>query len=100
MRNQQYGQKVLTLLRERRKTLILEIDPPEDDISKCRKGFYERCGFTENTFFHIHPPYHKENEGHELVLMTCPKEVSQKMFDRFSEYLKERVMKYEEYEKL
>lgn len=31
------------------KTLMLEIDPPKDDISKRRKGFYERSGFTEKS---------------------------------------------------
>lgn len=93
MRNKQYGQKTLALLAKQGKTLILEIDPPKDDISKRRKGFYERCGFTENSFTHIHPPYHKENEGHHLVIMTCPKQVSKDMFDTFSHYLKNRVMK-------
>ena len=70
MRNKQYGQKTLSFLAKQGKTLILEIDPPKDDISKRRKGFYERCGFTENFFTHIHPPYHKINEGHELTIMT------------------------------
>lgn len=69
MRNKQYGQKALALLAKQGKTLILEIDPPKDDISKRRKGFYERCGFTENLFTHIHPSYHKENGGHHLVIM-------------------------------
>lgn len=93
MRNKQYGQKTLALLAKQGKTLILEIDPPENDISKRRKGFYERCGFRENFFTHIHPPYHKENEGHHLVIMTCPKQISKDMFDTFSHYLKNRVMK-------
>lgn len=69
--------------RNKVKTLILEIEPPKDDISKRRKGFYERCGFTENFFTHIHPPYHKINEGHELTIMTCPKQISQEIFDTF-----------------
>lgn len=49
MRNKQYGQKTLNLLKEQNKTLMLEIDPPKDDISKRRKGFYERSGFTEKS---------------------------------------------------
>lgn len=93
MRNKQYGQKTLSLLAKQGKTLILEIDPPKDDISKRRKGGYERCGFTENFFPHIHPPYHKEDEGHSLVIMTCPEQVSKDVFDTFSHYLKNRVMK-------
>lgn len=39
MRNKQYGQKTLSLLAKQGKTLILEIDPPKDGISKRRKGF-------------------------------------------------------------
>ncbi len=93
MRNKQYGQKALSLLEKQGKTLILEIDLPKDEISKRRKGFYERCGFTENRFTHIHPPYHKANEGHSLVIMTCPQQISQDTFDIFSHYLKNRVMK-------
>lgn len=93
MRNRQYGQKTLALLEKQGKTLILEINPPKDDISKRRKGFYERCGFTENDFAHIHPPYHETNEGHHLIIMTCPKQISQDIFDRFSDYLKNKVMK-------
>lgn len=93
MRNNQYGQKTLALLAKQGKTLILEIDPPEDEISKRRKRFYERCGFVENDFDHIHPPYHLEKKGHHLVLMTCPKQISQELFTVFSNYLKNRVMK-------
>ena len=58
MRNKQYGRRALSLLKMRQKTLILEIDPPIDAISVRRKGFYERCGFVENPYPHIHPPYH------------------------------------------
>lgn len=93
MRNKQYGQKTLALLMERRKPLILEIDPPVDNISKRRKAFYERCGFTENPFPHTHPPYHKGNRAHDLVIMTCPERISQDVFLSFSHYLRDRVMK-------
>lgn len=93
MRNKQYGQKALTLLMEQNKILLLEIDPPVDDISKHRKKFYERCGFVQNSFSHIHPPYHKENGGHSLLIMSCPKQISQSMFDAFNQYLKNKVMK-------
>lgn len=93
MRNKKYGEKTLTLLMEQHKALILEIDPPVDSLSKRRKGFYERCGFIENPFSHTHPPYHKESEGHELVIMTCPKQISQDVFDTFGLYLKNKVMK-------
>ena len=92
MRNKQYGQRVLSLLKGKKKTLILEIDLPIDAISIRRKGFYERCGFVENSYFHIHPPYHKGNNGHELVIMSSPTSISQTEYDDFNEYLKNRIM--------
>lgn len=92
MRNRQYGKKALSLLMEKQKTLILEIDPPIDDISKRRQGFYERCGFAMNPFPHVHPPYHKGNRGHDLVVMTYPKEITQAEYNAFNRYLQDKVM--------
>ena len=73
--------------------VILEIDPPVDEISIRRKGFYERAGYAENPFFHVHPPYHKGMEGHELVVMSSPSAISPDMFGKFTDYLKNTVMK-------
>lgn len=93
MRNKGLGQKALELLCRQNKTIILEIDPPKDDVSRRRKGFYEKCGFEENPFSHIHPPYHKGNCGHDLILMTYPKRISRELFDEFGEFLNNKVMK-------
>ena len=92
LRNRQYGKAALDLLARQGKLLILEIDPPMDDLSRRRKGFYERCGFLENPFSHIHPPYHRGNRGHDLILMTSPRPLSREEYDDFRRYLEERVM--------
>lgn len=92
MRNKKYGQKVLELLERRQKTVILEIDPPVDAISIHRKGFYERCGFVENPYAHIHPPYHKGNLGHTLVILSYPSGITQAQYDTFQHYLEKHVM--------
>lgn len=92
LRGKQYGQKTLNLLQEKQKTLILEIDPPVDDISKRRKQFYLRCGFAENPYPHVHPPYHPENHGHTLVLLSCPHEITPEQNRAFQRYLSQRVM--------
>ena len=52
--------------------VILEIDPPVDEISVRRQHFYERCGFSKNPFPHVHPPYRKGFQGHPLVVMVRP----------------------------
>ena len=62
-RNRAYGGKVLELLAAENKKVILEIDPPVDDISIRRRGFYERSGFAENPYAHVHPPYHRGYKG-------------------------------------
>ena len=90
-RNRRYGQKILEALRDR--PLILEIDPPVDDISRRRRGFYERCGFVENPYAHVHPPYHHGNTGHELVIMSSPEKLKPNEYDRFYRYLQSTVMK-------
>ena len=91
MRNRHYGQQALHMLQD--KPLILEIDPPVDAISVRRKGFYERCGFVENPYRHIHPPYHAGNHGHDLVIMSSPRVLTREEYDVFSDFLKNTVMK-------
>ena len=72
---------------------MLEIDPPIDEISLRRKGFYERCGFAANPFPHVHPPYHPGNHGHALVVMSAPAPLTQKDYDAFNRYLQDEIMK-------
>ena len=85
--------EVLELLAAGNKKVILEIDPPVDDISIRRRGFYERSGFAENPYAHVHPPYHRGNKGHELVVMSRPGKLSAEEYDRFRGYLNGHVMK-------
>lgn len=92
MRNKRYGQRALALLLQAH-PLMLEIDPPIDEISLRRKGFYERCGFVANPFPHVHPPYHPGNHGHALVVMSAPAPLTQKDYDAFNCYLQDEIMK-------
>ena len=64
-----------------------------DQISARRRGFYERCGFEENPYPHVHPPYHKENCGHKLVVMSCPGKLTAEEYNAFDRYLKREVMR-------
>lgn len=93
MRNKAYGGKVLELLAAENKKVILEIDPPVDDISIRRRGFYERSGFAENPYAHVHPPYHRGYKGHELVVMSRPGKLSAAEYNCFRDYLNGHVMK-------
>ena len=93
LRNRRYGQRALSMLCAQGKTVILEIDPPEDETARRRQGFYQRCGFTVNPFPHVHPPYHVSvPPGHPLVVMSCPDALSPEQYRAFRTYLKSTVM--------
>ncbi|MDO4357541.1 MAG: GNAT family N-acetyltransferase [Clostridia bacterium] len=92
LRGHGYGQAALKLLGEQGKTVILEIDPPVDDVARRRQRFYERAGYCANPFPHVHPPYHAGNHGHDLVIMSSPAPLSQAVYDEFNRFLRERVM--------
>ena len=92
LRNRHYGQRILTDLSRQGKTIILEIDPPIDETSVRRKGFYERCGFVENSYSHTHPPYHQGNSGHDLLVMSTPKRMTYEEYERFYQMLCDAVM--------
>lgn len=96
LRGRQYGQRALALLHEyagqNGKSVILEIDPPIDAVSVRRKGFYERAQYHANAFAHVHPPYHKENSGHTLVVMSYPAPLTEAVYRDFARYLRDTVM--------
>lgn len=63
-----------------------------DEISIRRKGFYERCEFTANSYKHVHPAYHKGYEGHKLVVMSCPEKLTEKQYGAFANHLRTVAM--------
>ena len=91
MRNRRYGQKILSALQTT--PLILEIDPPIDEISIRRKRFYERSGFVENPYPHVQLPYHRGGAEHRLVIMSRPRTLSRSEYEGINEYLHNTVMK-------
>lgn len=88
-----------TIMREfmedhRQATIILEIDPPQGDLSRDRLRFYERLGFRQTGFGYTHPSYRKKGEPHELEIMSWPEALSAKEFEEFMEFIFSRVMTY------
>lgn len=96
LRGHGLGTQILSELAKQGKMIILEIDPLINDVAIRRKGFYERCGYVANSFVHVHPPYQARNHGHELIIMSYPRAISQEEFDTFTLDLHGRVMKYSE----
>lgn len=88
-RGKGYGSRILqAFCAESDEPVVLEIDPVCDAITAARLRFYQHCGFVENRFEHIHPPYRTAYNGHRLTLMSTGKELSIKEFAQFTQDLK------------
>ena len=97
LRGQNMGSRALeAFCRDRR--VILEIDPPVDDISIRRLRFYRRLGFVENPHDYIHPSFSPPFEPHRLVLMSYPTPLTDPEARTFADFVRERVLRYSERE--
>lgn len=87
-RNGGIGKMILHILREKNHVpIILEIDPPEDEISMRRLGFYQRSGFISNgQFDYIHPPYDPSGEPYPLLVMSSPEGLDEALYRKFETY--------------
>lgn len=92
LRGRQYGQKAMELLAAQAKPIILEIDPPVDEVSLRRRGFYQRAGYHQNSFPHRHPPYRQGYQAHPLVVMSYPGPLGGAQYQAFAQYLRHTVM--------
>lgn len=96
LRGKNYGSRVLKEFCTNNKNVILEIDPPIDEISIKRLNFYSKLGFKLQDFNHIHPSYRKECKSHSLKIMTFNENISKEDYDNFNNLLKKNIMKYSE----
>lgn len=94
IRGKGYGSKILDsfITAHLPKRIVLEIDPLEDEISRARLRFYERCGFSANAYVHRHPPYRSGCTPHPLIVLSTNGEISETGYKRFSKDLSDIVM--------
>ena len=70
VRNQGYGRRILdALAREVPGVIVLEVEPPTDETSIRRIGFYRRCGYSLCELPYLQPPYRKGDSPFPLLLM-------------------------------
>lgn len=97
LRGKNIGSELLTefIRLNQGKKLILEIDPPIDDISKRRLSFYEKVGFLDTGYSYIHPSFTKSGgQEHELHILSYPEVITEEEFGQFKQYMKDRVLTY------
>lgn len=93
-RNQGIGEKILKELKALfNKPLCLEVEPPENALTKRRIGFYERNGFFLNAYPYTQPPISKGKNPVPLMIMSTGKELSESEFHIIKNTLYKNVYK-------
>lgn len=80
------GAAAMSALLEQHPLTVLEIDPVTDDISRRRRGFYERVGFVENPYEYYHPGYAPSFTRHPLRVMSAPRILTRVELETFQEF--------------
>ncbi len=72
--------------------VLLEIEPPINEITNRRLRFYESLGFVPNLHLHFQPSYHPGEHPLKLDILSYPREISKECYDQFSHFQKYTVM--------
>lgn len=78
------------------KKIILEVEPPADELTKRRVAFYERNGFCLNDYFYMQPAMDEDTKPIPLKIMSYPKELSRNEFEAVREELYRSVYRQNE----
>jgi len=97
-RNNSYGSKIITKLTEENKTyiILLEIDPPDDEISIRRFDFYNRLGFRNNDIIHCIPSFQKKLGNYILNLLSYGRVITDDEYSLFYDSLMKSIFEYSE----
>lgn len=96
LRGKGLGGALLEQLTQQDRPLILEIEPPENDICRRRKAFYERHGLCEQPYAHVQLPFQGGGPTLPLILMA-DRTISPELCQQFQAYLLARVVRYTQY---
>lgn len=64
-----------SFIEESDEMVVVEVDLPNDEISRRRVGFYERLGFVMSSYPYKQPPYRKCDSPLPLRIMSYPQAV-------------------------
>lgn len=83
VRNQGYGKAIMQALQREFNDLriVLEVELPEDEMSKRRIGFYERNGFKVCTKPYVQPPYRMGGTPIPMYIMFSGEEPIDNVFE-------------------
>lgn len=94
LRNQKIGSRVVEAMIRRKKRLLLEIEMPEDELTRRRMNFYMRMGLQANPRYdYIHPSYHAPFENYPLLLMSYPEPLTPQEAVHMADFMREHVLR-------
>lgn len=77
------GGCVIELFRNKVKCpIVLEVEPPADDVSRRRIGFYKRHGFHQLSQAYMQPSYHEGGSSFPLQIMCTDVEYAVQHFSQ------------------
>ena len=91
LRGRGYDKIALDLLKLKNKTIILEIEPPVDEMTQRRYAFYKRNGFVMNPYYHIQAKYHLGDKDFELKILSYPNILTKEEYRSFYEYMTREI---------
>ena len=95
LRNSGTGSAMLQeLVKQYQKPICLEVELPEDVLTRRRIGFYERNGFVFNEYPYIQPPISKGKSPVPLRIMTYGEAITRETFEAMKNVLYRSVYKY------
>lgn len=97
MRGRRMGSHILSAFCAEAGRVVLEIDPPVDDISVRRQRFYERLGFVTNPYYYIHPSFTRPFHAHRLVIMSRPDPLTKEEARVFADFVRGHVLRYSDH---
>ncbi len=94
MRGKNYGSRLMEDLCDDKRRVILEIEPPADEMTKKRLRFYERLGFVLNDYDYIHPSFQHPPHPHSLRIMSNGGKLGKKDYEDYISFMKNVVLRY------
>lgn len=93
-RNQKIATKVLEQLNSQNKLIVLEVELPNDELSKRRIRFYERNAYSIQPFTYFQPPYRKGEEKIKMHLMANTQlPINKTKYDEIVSLIEKKVYK-------
>lgn len=91
-RGKGFGTRSLALyLKKVKKKFVLEVEPPKTPTARKRIDFYKKLGFKLNELDYIQPPYGKGKNSVHLMIMSYPKELKEKEFEKIKKEIYTKV---------